>query len=186
MPPPGDPHPDREIEPWSFPEAVAREESVTPDWERVGQATIAGVVVKQVKNVPTGYGHLVELWREDWALDPFNVRQVFQATLAPGKISAWHAHAVTTDRLFVSSGMMQIVLFDSRPDSPTRGIVNAFTFGALRPALVIVPPRVWHGVKNVHHEASTLTNLVDEAYSYTGPDHWALPADSPRIPHTWR
>lgn len=172
--------------PWCFPGATPRPESVTADWEWVGKPLIQGVQVKEVKNVPTGYGVLNEVWREDWGLDPFPVRQVFQGTFEPGQLSAWHAHAVTTDRLFVTSGRMRIVLYDARPESPTFGLLNEITLGSLRPGLVIVPPQVWHGVKNVGSSLASLLNLVDEAYSYREPDHWSVPSDSPSIPYLWR
>jgi dTDP-4-dehydrorhamnose 3,5-epimerase len=172
--------------PWCFKDAVPRPESVTTDWEWVGRPMIQGVVVKEVKNVPTGYGYLHEVWRDDWKLDEFPVRQVFQGVFEPGRISAWHAHAVTTDRLCVNRGRMRIVLYDARPDSPTFGLVNDLVLGELRPGIVIVPPKVWHGVQNVGSTHASLLNLVDEAYTYKEPDHWSIPSDSKSIPYTWR
>ncbi len=52
-----------------------------------------------------------------------------------------------------------------------------------RPGLLIVPPGVFHGVKALGARPATLINMVDEAYSYTAPDHWRLPADSAEIPY---
>jgi dTDP-4-dehydrorhamnose 3,5-epimerase len=94
-------------------------------------------------------GTLTEIFRLDWGLDPGAVQQVFQVTLVPGALSAWHTHQLTTDRLFITHGQIKIVLFDGREDSPTRGHVNEFRFGIARPAPVVVPPRVWHGVQNI-------------------------------------
>ena len=75
-----------------------------------------------------------------------------------------------------------MVLFDAREDSSTRGLVNEFRFGERRPGLVVIPPRVWHGVQNLSPGPSTILNLVDQAYEYEDPDHWRVPADSPEIP----
>jgi dTDP-4-dehydrorhamnose 3,5-epimerase len=171
--------------PWLFPEALPREASVTADWTLNGQPLISGVVVKEVRPVLTGYGHLVEVWREDWELDQSAVRQVFQSVLAPGQVSAWHAHAVTTDRLYVNQGRMRVVLYDQRPESPTCGLLNQFLVGALRPALIVIPPQVWHGIANLDETPSSILNLVDEAYHYEQPDHWSLPQQSERIPFRW-
>ncbi|MFP5245777.1 MAG: dTDP-4-dehydrorhamnose 3,5-epimerase family protein, partial [Thermoanaerobaculia bacterium] len=110
------------------------------------------------------------------------VDQVFQVVLFPGAISAWHAHASTIDRLFASNGLVRIVLYDARKDSPTYGKVNDFRFGTVRPALVYIPPRVWHGVMNIGDGPSVLINMPDRAYCYEDPDHWRVPADSPEIP----
>ena len=55
--------------------------------------------------------------------------------------------------------------------------------GTVRPGLVVVPPRVWHGVQSVHAGSSSLLNLVDRAYRYERPDHWRLPPDTDEIPY---
>jgi dTDP-4-dehydrorhamnose 3,5-epimerase len=170
-------------EQWLLPGAKRRTQSVTSGWDFVGQPLIDGVVVHEVRNVPTGYGYLTELYRSDWHTDDQPVDQVFQSVLAPGTISAWHVHGETVDRLFVTHGRMLLALFDARPDSPTHGLVNEFRFGTVRPALVVVPPAVWHGVKNVGWEPGFLVNAVDRAYAYEDPDHYAVPVDSPHVPY---
>lgn len=156
---------------------------MTSDWRRVDLRPIEGVAVHEVRPVPTHYGVLTEVLRTDWKLEPPGVDQVFQAVIEPGHVNAWHAHAVTTDRLFVSTGVLEIVLYDARAGSPTCGELNHFRFGAVRPALVVVPPRVWHGVRNPGAEPALLLNIVDRAYSYDDPDHLRLPPDTDQIPH---
>jgi dTDP-4-dehydrorhamnose 3,5-epimerase len=158
-------------------------QSVTPHWEPVREL-IAGVRIKEVKHVPTGYGSLRELYRADWDLDAGAVGGAFISVLEPGTVSAWHAHVRTTDRLFVVQGMARIVLYDARASSPTHGTLNDdLVFGLLRPALVIIPPGVWHGVQAISSTAAALVNLVDRAYTYTEPDHLRLPPDAEQIPY---
>lgn len=155
-------------------------QSITKDWQLVGQELIDGVVVRETANVVTGYGRLTELYRSEWDDGP--VGQVFQSVLDAGHVSAWHAHGETLDRLFVTMGRMLIVLYDAREGSSTRGLVNVFRYGEHRPALISVPPRVWHGVKNIGQRAGALVNVVDRAYSYLDPDHYRVPADSDEVP----
>lgn len=162
--------------------AVRDRQSITADWMAV-QDRIEGVVVREVKNVLKSNGVLVEVFRRDWGLDDRPVDQVFQVRLDPAAVSAWHTHRLTTDRLFVNQGHINIVLYDAREASPTLGCINEFRFGELRPALVIVPPGVWHGIQNVAEQPSSLLNLVDVAYQYESPDHWRLPADTEEIPY---
>ncbi|HKQ99854.1 MAG TPA: hypothetical protein VJT09_04225 [Pyrinomonadaceae bacterium] len=157
---------------------------ITPDWEPI-QKLIDGVKIKRIKNVVKENGVLTEIFRTDWALDDGEVSQVFQKILPPGGVSAWHAHQLTTDRLFVSQGLIKVVLFDARLKSPTHRLVNEFHAGPMNPALIIVPPGVWHGIQNVAQEPSCLINLVNQAYSYEDPDHWRLPVDTPKIPYTF-
>lgn len=168
---------------WGLPGMRRASQSVTSDWQNVEQKHIAGVVVREVRAVGTGYGVLTEVFRRDWELDDGPVDQIFQSLLEPGAVSAWHAHAHTCDRLFVASGRLDLVLYDARRDSPTHGELNRFRFGVFRPALLVIPPGVWHGVHNGSAEPALLLNAVDRAYRYEGPDHWRLPPDSDAIPH---
>lgn len=164
--------------------AAKDRQSITSDWVPL-QPLIDGVRVREVRNVPKENGVLVEVFRREWALGDGVVDQVFQVTLFPGAISAWHAHEMTTDRLFVNQGQMKLVLYDARPGSPTHGLVNEFRFGSFRPALVVVPPGVWHGIQNLSNEVSSMLSMVDRAYRYEDPDHWRLPPSSPQIPYTF-
>lgn len=161
-------------------------QGITRDWQLVNQRLIHGVRIKQVENVLTGYGALTEIFRRDWALDDGGVDQVFQSLIEPGGISGWHAHAETTDRLFVGMGRMRIVLYDSRKISPTFGLMNEFRAGRERPSLVIIPPQVWHAVENTAGVPALLINAVDKAYRYESPDHYRLPLETDQIPYRFR
>jgi dTDP-4-dehydrorhamnose 3,5-epimerase len=171
---------------WLLPDAHRDSQSITSDWAFTNQRLIDGVKLREVKSVPSGYGFLTEIYRREWALDDLSVDQVFQSTLMPGRVSAWHAHEVTTDRLFVNRGLIHVVLFDARQDSPTFGVLNEFRLGSIRPGLVVIPPKVWHGVQNIADQPSSLVNLVDQAYRYENPDHWRVPPDSPHVPYRFR
>ena len=171
---------------WLLGGAVKDRQTVTARWTPSSLRLIDGVSVHEVLNVPKSHGYLTEVFRADW-LPGMNVTvdQVFQVVLEPGAISAWHAHERTLDRLFVNRGMVRVVLYDAREESPTHGLVNEFRFGAVRPALVVIPARVWHGIQNLAHSESSVLNLVDRAYDYENPDHWRVPATSPQIPFTF-
>lgn len=168
---------------WELHGMIRAAQSVTRDWQLVNQRVIEGVRVKEITAVMTEYGSLTEVYRSEWMLDDGSVGQVFGSSFEPGRISGWHAHAETTDRLFVAAGRMRIVLYDSRKKSATFGLVNEFRFGDGRPALVVVPPQVWHGVENVTAGPALLLNVVDTAYQYESPDHYRLPLDTDQIPY---
>lgn len=156
---------------------------ITADWLSV-QDLIHGVKVREVKNVCKRQGGvLTEVFRTDWNLDSGIINQVFQNMLAPGEISGWHAHQLTTDRIFVNTGRLRIGLYDARSGSPTYSKYNEFHFGTDRPALLLVPPGVWHAVQNNTSEPAALLNIVDHFYRYEDPDHWRLPIDTPMIPY---
>lgn len=160
------------------------QQSITADWELL-QPLIDQVQVKAIRNVVKENGVLTEVYRRDWMLDDGGVEQVFQSLLFPGGISAWHAHQLTTDRLFANHGVLKVVLYDARQSSPTYGLINEFRCGSVRPTLLVVPPGVWHGVQNISHEPAFLLNVVDRAYTYEDPDHWRLPWDTEKIPYSF-
>lgn len=167
---------------WKIGGAEKDAQTITARWTPASMQLIDGVTIREVLHVPKRQGYLTEIARAAWLGENARIDQVFQVVLPPRAISAWHAHGETTDRLFVSRGLFRIVLYDARGGSPTHGIVNELRFGTVRPALVIIPPRVWHGIQNIGEEEGVVLNLVDRAYDYEDPDHWRVPPDSPEIP----
>ena len=168
---------------WKIDGVKKDKQSVTSDWEMTDQSLIDGVRVKEIKHVIKDNGYLTEVWRADWNLDDQNTNQVFQNTFASGAISGWHAHANTVDRIMVNWGIMKIVLYDSRTDSPTYKMINQFRIGVLRPALVVIPAQVFHAVENIHSGQSALLNIASHAYQYEDPDHWRISIGDPSIPY---
>jgi dTDP-4-dehydrorhamnose 3,5-epimerase len=55
--------------------------------------------------------------------------------------------------------------------------------GDSRPALVVVPPGVWHGLQNLGTIDALVLNCPTEAYNYADPDHYRLPHDADQIPY---
>ena len=170
---------------WLLPAAIKDKATIGRDWQPLNPRLIDGLCLKEVRPVLTSYGHLTEVFRTDWRLPNSTVDQIFASTLQPGSLSAWHAHAMTTDRLFVVAGSLHVVLFDARESSPTYGLLNEFRLGVQRPMLILIPPKVWHGVQNQSSTDAVLVNAVDQAYQYEGPDHWRIPPDSKAIPYTF-
>lgn len=170
---------------WLLSTAVRDAQTITATWDPLRGRIIDGLRIEEVRTVPKGNGVLTEVYRRDWQIDALDVDQVFEVRLVPGGISAWHAHEHTTDRLFVTGGLVRMVFYDQRADSPTRGLVTGLKFGEHRPALIMVPPRVWHGLQNIGPTEARVLNLVDRAYDYEAPDHWRVPADSPHVPYTF-
>ena len=83
------------------------------------------------------------------------------------------------------SGTLRVVLYDDREDSSTRGGVNVVNVSNVRPTLLVVPPGVWHGVKNLGVGMVNFVNYFDRPYNYEDPDEWRLPQDAPEIPYSF-
>jgi dTDP-4-dehydrorhamnose 3,5-epimerase len=157
---------------------------VTKEWEKI-EKQIDGVVVREVRHVPRDHGVITEIFRPEWDPTGLPIVHIYQSRLFPGAIGAWSCHATTVDRLFVNQGHLKVVLFDGREESPTyRRVVELHT-GDARPAFVVLPAGVWHGLQNLGASDALVINCPTQAYNYEDPDHYRLPFDSPEIPYTW-
>ena len=87
---------------------------------------IAGVKTKRLRLIPDERGWLMEILRGDDAefFDRFG--QVYVSATYPGVVKAWHYHKRQVDNFACVSGMVKLVLVDTRAGSPTAGAVNEF------------------------------------------------------------
>jgi dTDP-4-dehydrorhamnose 3,5-epimerase len=164
---------------------VKDEPHVTPGFDVQRDDLLEGVHAFEVKNIVTGNGFTTEVFRPDWGVAELPIQHVIHVSLHAGVVSAWHQHRIQTDHIFVVSGTLRIVLYDDREDSSTRGGVNVFNISNVRPTLLVVPPGVWHGVKNLSSGMTNFVNYFDRPYDYEDPDEWRLPRDTPEIPYSF-
>ena len=150
---------------------------------------IDGVTYRLTRPVSHHHGHLTEILREDWGVTDAPLVQVTLTTTFPGRVRAWGLHANTTDRLFAASGSLCIVCYDGRRMSGTFGAVNEFMLGGRNQGLVVIPPGVYHGWKNVGDDEAAIVSMPSQLYDYDAPDRWELAWDSPEaqriIPYQW-
>ncbi len=149
------------------------------------QQPIDGVAITEIRHVPRDHGVITEMYRSEWDPTSLPVLQSYQSRLYPGAIGAWSCHQRSIDRLFVNSGHIKAVLFDGREGSPTEGAINEVHLGDRRPALVILPTGIWHGLQNLGTDDALVINFPTLPYEYEDPDHWRLPMDTPQIPYEW-
>lgn len=157
---------------------------VTSDWRLLGDR-LDGVHVREVLHVPRDHGIITEMYRPEWDPTGLPIVHAYQSRLFPGAIGAWSCHKRNIDRLFVNQGHLKLVLYDGREDSPTHGRITELHIGDARPAFVVVPVGVWHGLHNLGATDALMINFPSSAYDYADPDHWRLPWDSDQIPYSW-
>ena len=145
---------------------------------------IHGVHVKPLKVIADERGYLMEMLRCD---DPFFQRfgQTYVSVAYPGVVKGWHYHKLQTDHFVIVKGMMKVVLYDQRTDSPTKGMVNEFFMGEKNPVLVTIPPDVVHGMKGVGTEPAMLINVPTEPYRHDQPDEYRIDPHENDIPYRW-
>lgn len=145
---------------------------------------IDGVQTKKLRVIPDERGRLMECLRcDDELFEKFG--QVYMTTTYPGVIKAWHLHKIQNDNIIALKGMLKLVLYDSRKDSPTNGEINEFFIGEHNPLLVHVPKNVYHGWKCVSENEALVINCPTEPYNYEQPDEHRLPYDTKEIPYDW-
>ena len=84
-------------------------------------------------------------------------------------------------------GMVKLVIFDNRPDSPTYRQINEFYLGEIRPQVIVVPRLCYHGWKCVSQEEAMILNCVTRPYDHKSPDEYRLdPHDNDVIPYHWQ
>lgn len=94
-----------------------------------------------------------------------------------GVIRAWHKHEILWDWFFISHGSAKFTLRDDRPDSPTYEEMNTFILGERNPALLVVPPGVFHGWMSLEGDTQ-LISTASEVYNRENPDEVRVPPDS--------
>ena len=162
--------------------ATKDKQTVLPDGSVI-RDLIDGVKLKPVNNIVTRNGLTTEFFRDEWSLWDGSPRQMIHVTFRAHAISAWHCHQFQTDNIFVTDGSLRLVLYDARPESPTRGKLSVLNLGRASPMLVVLPPNIWHGIQNLENATSGMINFFDRPYVYEDPDEWRLPLDTDQIPY---
>ena len=110
--------------------------------------------------------------------------EIYFSCTHPGVVKAWHLHREMTLNYAVISGEIKFVLFDDRPDSPTKGEVQELFISPENYFLVTVPPGIWNGFKSVGASPSIVANCSTMPHN---PNEIIRknPEDS-SIPYSWK
>lgn len=120
---------------------------------------IEGVSIHPLKQIPDERGKIVHMLRAD---DPHFERfgEIYFSVVYPGVIKGWHLHKRMTLNYAVIVGMIKLVLYDDREESPTRDELTELFIGESNYMLVKVPPGVWNGFKGVGIEPAIVANCA--------------------------
>ena len=145
---------------------------------------IAGVKTKHLEMIPDERGRLMEILRcDDELFAKFG--QVYITTTYPGVVKAWHYHKLQADHFVCLRGMIKLVLYDNRKESPTHGEVNEFYIGEHNRLLVQIPAGVYHGFKGIGTDEAMVLNIPTEPYNFKQPDEYRLPPQDKSVPYDW-
>ena len=135
-----------------------------------GASAIDGVRLIELARHADDGGAMTELARltdgRTAGFGDFTVRQVNYSEMAPGVIKAFHLHTRQTDVWFVPpSDRMLVLLLDVRTGSRTEGARQRLMLGHGASRLLVIPPGVAHGVRNLGESAGRIIYFTDLHFS---------------------
>ena len=124
---------------------------------------IHDVTVTPLRRIPDERGAVFHMLRED---SPVFERfgEIYFSLAYPGVVKGWHQHSRMTLNYAVPVGMVKLVLYDGREDSPTSGVVQELHVGELNYVLVTIPPFVWNGFKGEGDKPALVANCATVAH----------------------
>ena len=92
--------------------------------------------------------------------------EVYFSTIYKDAVKAWHLHTEMTLNYLCVYGMIKLVLFDDRENSPTKGILNEFFIGEKNQKMITIPKGIWNGFKGYgEKDFSIVANFTDVIHS---------------------
>lgn len=143
---------------------------------------IHDVTITPLRRIPDERGAVLHMLREDSSVfERFG--EIYFSTVYPGVVKGWHVHKRMTLNYAVPVGMVKLVCYDDRDDSPTKGEVLELHVGELNYVLVTIPPLVWNGFKGEGAGPALVANCATIAHD---PDEIERldPVDND-IPYDW-
>ena len=137
--------------------------------DKWSDGSIDGVVVRRVDEHSDARGWLAELFRDDELEKSIWPAMGYVSMTRPGMARGPHAHREQTDCFaFVLSGRFDLRMWDNRPGSSTRGRRCFMTVGEDNPVVVVVPPGVVHGYRNLASTDGLVLNFPNRLYAGEG------------------
>lgn len=124
---------------------------------------IEGVRIRPLRRIPDERGAILHMLRAD-AADFEGFGEIYFSQVYPDAIKAWHLHKTMTLNYAVPVGMIKLVCFDDRLESPTRGNLAELFLGELNYQLVTIPPGVWNGFKGIGDVPALVANCATEPH----------------------
>ncbi len=119
--------------------------------------------VRRLKVHSDERGWLVEVLRVDKIKKP--IKQVYVATIKPGKERGNHYHSKKTEWFFIAEGDADIFLYDLKTKKK-----KIFKLSSKKPRMIVISPNVVHTVKNSGKKTAFLVSGADNIYDPKKPD----------------
>lgn len=120
---------------------------------------IKDVLVKPLSQISDERGKVMHMLRAD---DPHfeQFGEIYFSVVHPGVIKGWHLHKEMTLNYAVILGMVKLVLYDPRENSPTKGEIQELFIGEDNYVLVKIPPGIYNGFKGIGVKPAIVANCA--------------------------
>ena len=143
---------------------------------------IQGVLIHPLKQIPDERGKVMHMLKStDPHFEQFG--EIYFSCVYPRVVKGWHRHSRMTLNYAVVTGLIQMVLYDDRKDSPTNGQIQEILLGESNYSLVKVPPMVWNGFKGIGTQPAIVANCA--TIPHDPKEIERIDPFSPAIPYDW-
>lgn len=145
---------------------------------------IKGVAVKKLIRHLDNRGFFMEILRDDDGIFK-GFGQASMSKSYPGVIKAFHYHEKQDDIWFFPVGNAEVVLYDRREESSTKGEINVFYLGEDNPEVLLIPSGVVHGYRVLGNKSACIVYFTTNSYNQKEPDEKRIPWNDPTIGFDW-
>lgn len=148
-----------------------------------GSSYIEGLILEELRLIPTNGGPVMHMLRSDSSTFK-SFGEIYFSEVDAGSLKGWKKHKKQTQNFAVPHGLMKLVFYDDRANSPSQGRLAEVILG--RPdnyCLLQVPPLLWYSFKSLNEQKALMANCVD--IPHDPEESVSLDINSELIPYRW-
>ncbi len=109
--------------------------------------------------------------------------ELYFSLINPGVIKGWKYHKEIHQLMCVPAGDVEIVFYDNREYSKSRGLIQKIIFGDSNYKLIKVPPQLWYSFKCVSEKTAIIANCINQIHDPE--ESLSIPLQTQDIPYDW-
>ena len=145
-------------------------------------SSIEGVVIQPLKQIEDERGAVLHMLRVD---SPLFCRfgEIYFSLVNPCVVKAWKRHKRMTQLFAVPVGKIQLVIYDDRENSKSKGNLKILQIGRDNYLLVKIPPKVWYGFKCISEHPALVVNCAD--LPHDPKESESISSHDRNVPYQW-
>ncbi len=146
------------------------------------ESKIQGVIIRPLRKIPDQRGTIMHGVRSDNILNDFG--EVYFKKLYKNIINGWHVHEKLILNYICIYGMMKVVLFDMRKDSPTESVIQEVFMGDDNYILLHIPAGIANASTVISGDFAIFCNVASEPHDPNS-KYKRIDPLSTEIPYDW-